>query len=159
MQADPLQQLRDVHSPLEPVWWPPAPGWWFLLLICTALVTWLIWYGWRAWRHRAPVREAKRLHKQYVQELASGSLSSVEFVDRCNELLKRVLVRSYAQYQFAPLSGRAWLQALDELSNSRDFTDGPGQALGNERFTAHPEIDAEALSPLIVSALNSAVRA
>ncbi|MBP6325901.1 MAG: DUF4381 domain-containing protein, partial [Dokdonella sp.] len=21
-------QLRDIHLPPDPSWWPPAPGWW-----------------------------------------------------------------------------------------------------------------------------------
>ncbi len=37
--ADPLSQLRDIHTP-EAIsyWWPLAPGWWVLAVIIIALI-------------------------------------------------------------------------------------------------------------------------
>jgi len=43
--ADPLSQLKDIHTP-DPIsyWWPLAPGWWILaFLIIVGLVLLAIW--------------------------------------------------------------------------------------------------------------------
>ena len=31
-----LEQLADIHLPIEISYWPPAPGWWLLSLILIA---------------------------------------------------------------------------------------------------------------------------
>ena len=37
---NPQLQLRDIHLPAEPSWWPPAPGWWLLAILLMARVWW-----------------------------------------------------------------------------------------------------------------------
>ena len=108
MQSDPLQQLRDVHSPLDPAWWPPAPGWWIVAIAVAFGLAWLFWKGWQTWRKRAPIRIAAREHKSYQSALAAGEISELDYLHQCNELLKRVLVRGYQRYDYASLSGDAW---------------------------------------------------
>lgn len=157
MQADPLQQLRDVHSPLDPAWWPPAPGWWIIGVLLLAGLLWLVWQAVRAWRKRAPIRVARRLHKTYSQELSEGHITAAEYLHKSNELLKRVLVSSYHRYRFAPLSGEAWLSELDRLSETDLFTAGPGRALGDNRFAPVPEIDAPGLPEAIDNVIKASV--
>jgi len=42
-QANPLDQLRDIHLPEAVSWWPLAPGWWLLMVLtCLLLVGLLI---------------------------------------------------------------------------------------------------------------------
>ena len=31
-------QLRGLHLPTEPGWWPPAPGWWILAVLVFVLI-------------------------------------------------------------------------------------------------------------------------
>ena len=158
MQSDPLQQLRDVHSPLDPAWWPPAPGWWIVALVLLGCLAWLSWQVWRMWRKRAPIRVATREHKQYLNALAEGVISEMDYLHLCNELLKRILVRGYRRYEYAPLSGEAWLTALDDLSETTQFSQGPGQVLGNERFSRVPNLDSGRLSPVIDEAIKATVK-
>ncbi len=152
MQSDPLQQLRDVHAPLDPSWWPPAPGWWVLTLLALCLMVWAAWRLLQAWHHRAPLRAARKLHAQYCTELEQGTLTPSSYIHASNELLKRLLVRGYNKHQFAPLSGMTWLQALDRLSDSRLFTEGAGQALGDARFS--PDLPED---PVMLEELTAAI--
>ncbi|HET9483332.1 MAG TPA: DUF4381 domain-containing protein, partial [Xanthomonadales bacterium] len=40
-------QLRDIHLPAEPSWWPPAPGWWLLAILVIAALVFLVRFAWR----------------------------------------------------------------------------------------------------------------
>jgi len=154
MESDPLQQLRDVHLPPDPAWWPPALGWWIVVLATIALIVWLIWRATRAYRSRAPIRAARHLLEDIYDQYQAGAISAVDYLHQCNELLKRLLVRALGREQMGRLSGRPWLHALDQVSNSTSFTEGPGDALGDMRFTAHPQIDVDALHPQLQVILN-----
>jgi len=153
MESDPLQQLRDVHLPPDPAWWPPALGWWMVALGAIALVVWLIWKAISAYQKRAPIRAAKHLLGDAHEQYQAGAISAVDYLHRSNELLKRLLVRALGREDLAPLSGSRWLQALDQLSGSTAFSDGPGKALGDARFEAAPQIDVETLHPQLQQVL------
>ncbi|MEM7003859.1 MAG: DUF4381 domain-containing protein [Pseudomonadota bacterium] len=149
MQSDPLQQLKDIHLPADPSWWPPAPGWWLLALLLTALLIWGIRKVYQAWQSGAPIRIARKLHAANTQAVQAGQLSAQEYAHQSNELLKRLLVRALGRTDLAQPAAQDWLEALDEISGSDSFTNGPGQALGPSRFQAHIEVDAEALDSAI----------
>jgi len=146
MPEDPLQQLRDLHLPADPSWWPPAPGWWLLTLVCLAALGWTVVVLRRAWLRRRPRRAARQLLRSLNARHAQGELSAEAYVQQVNELLKRLLVRGLGRSGVAPLQGEAWLRWLDAEAGSRDFTAGAGQVLGDARFRPAFEVDAAALA-------------
>ena len=142
MQADPLQQLRGLALPEPPGFWPPAPGWWLLLLLCLALAIWIL----RAWSDRrrtlAPVRSARTEHRRLRADLAAGAIDAERYLHDGNALLKRVCLHSLDLRSVAAESGDAWLKRLDELSGSQAFSRGAGRALAVSRFAPSvPEVD------------------
>lgn len=146
MESDPLQQLRDVHLPADPGWWPPAIGWWILALALLAGLIWGVYLLVAAYRRRAPIRAAKALLTELHNAHGSGQISTIEFLHQGNELLKRLLVRAYKRREYASLSGDAWLVELDEISASKEFTSGTGKILGQDRFSRDPQVDVNALN-------------
>lgn len=149
MNSDPLQQLRDIHLPADPGWWPPAPGWWLLGLLLLALLV----YGgiklYQAWQRRRPIRAARALHAQYTQALKRGELPPLEYANLCNALLKRLIVKAYGNNGLANQSGEAWLKTLDGISGENSFSQGAGRALGSERYRRQADIDGNALAEVI----------
>ncbi|XOV81924.1 MAG: DUF4381 domain-containing protein [bacterium] len=145
MQSDPLQQLRDVHLPPDPSWWPPAYGWWLLAAVSVAAVIWLSRAMIRSYKKRAPSRAAGTQLAQLYSRYQAGEISATQYLHNGNELLKRLLVRAYRQQSYARLSGDAWLQVLDELSGSSEFSTGAASVLGNSRYSAQPQIDVDQL--------------
>ena len=156
MQGDPLEQLRDVHMPADPSWWPLALGWWIAALLIAGVVGYSLWLALKRHRAHAPMRQAGHLLARYEAAFAAAEMTPLEYVDRCNELLKRYLVRALGRHEFAELSGEAWLQALDELSASTAFTTGSGRVLGNDRFKREPTLRVDGLGDHIRAALRGA---
>ncbi len=153
MESDPLQQLRDVHLPADPSWWPPAIGWWLTALGLAAALAWLAWRGWQAWRSRAPLRRAEILRQTLLADVRGQQLAADAYAHAINELLKRVLVVAYGRRDLARLSGDAWLAALDRLAEGPLFSRGGASALGSERFQADPDIDIDAIDRAVQTLL------
>lgn len=158
MQADPLQQLRDIHLPADPSWWPPAPGWWLLLLVVIALIGYLSAQAINAWRRRAPIRTARRLLAQAEKAHQAGDLSAIDYSHEINALLKRVLVRALGYTHLAKESGDKWLMALDDIGQCTDFTQGPGRMLGPERYAANASPDVTQINAAVAALLGKLER-
>jgi len=156
MQPDLLQQLRDLHLPADPAWWPPAPGWWLLGLLAIGGVVLLIrgWLG--AYRRRLPFREARRLYARLHDDYRAGRIDETGYLHGSNELLKRLVIFGVGARAARRANDQTWLALLDELSGSSEFTTGPGRALGNQRFAEHARADVDALHPLLASFLAKA---
>ncbi len=149
MAADLLQQLRDIHVPEPPGWWPPAPGWW---LVGALLAAGLVWFGWRlirAERRRRPLRHARRLYHDLHRRHLAGELTAREYLDASNELIKRVLIHALGEREARRATGRVWLELLDRHLEEPGFTRGPGRALGDERFRPEMEVDVAAVHGLV----------
>lgn len=145
METDPLQQLRDVHLPSDPSWWPPAVGWWVVAIAVAAVLYWLGLRILQAHRARLPLKHARALLESYYVELEAGAMSPAQYAHTTNALIKRLLVRAHARMDYAKLTGDRWLAELDALSQSSQFTQGPGRVLGTERFAATANVDTQGL--------------
>jgi hypothetical protein len=141
MSADLLQQLRDIHVPDAPGWWPPAPGWWLLAILLLAAVVWGVLEALTAARRRRPIRRAQRLYQEIYRRRQSGQLTAREYLNESNELIKRLLIHGLGEDAARRANGADWLAMLDRHAQEPDFTAGPGAALGDLRF--RPEIDTD----------------
>ena len=153
MENDPLQQLRDVHMPADPSWWPPAIGWWILLVLVLCGLIWLVHLAIQAHRARRPLRLARAQHDALYNSLSGAS--PLVYAAQTNELLKRLLVHALGRQTYSPMSGEAWLLALDQESNSNNFSNGPGKILGHARFGLDPDLDVHALNRCVNDLLRS----
>jgi hypothetical protein len=117
MQAQELV-LRDVHVPLAPPLWPPAPGWW-LVAGAAALVLAILWW----------VRRQRRRRMQAWQKLfdeACGDASPAAQVAAISELLRRAARR--VDKQADHLHNEDWLRLLDGRKQ-KAFSEGVGRLL------------------------------
>ncbi|MGE0623306.1 MAG: DUF4381 domain-containing protein [Pseudomonadales bacterium] len=156
MEADLLQQLRDIHLPAEPLWWPPAPGWWLLAMVVLAAVVYALHRLRLAIARRRPIREARRQYDLLYGAFRRGEIDAISYLHQANELLKRLYIHALHVDVARRANDADWLAFLDARSGSDRFSDGPGSQLGNQRFRPEPQADPETLHPLVLRLLEGA---
>ena len=152
MIGNTLIDLRDIHTPLEPSWWPPAPGWWLLVILTTTLLAWATVALYKRNKILRPRREAERLIIELYEATQTKDASDRDYVRGANEILKRLIVNVLGRRDLAPISAASWLQALDEMSGTIEFTQGAGAVFGVSRYSPNPpEVDLSELHKLVIS--------
>ena len=140
---NPPLELRDIHLPADPGFWPPAPGWWLAGALILVLLVLVMAGGLKAWRRHLRRRRALA-QLQALAALGPGP----ELAARVSELLKRVALGRFSRREVAGISGRAWLTFLDRTGGDGRFAEGPGRALAEGPYLATAEFDAAALLEL-----------
>ena len=116
---EPLQSLRDIQDMPPLGWWPPAAGWWLLVLGVIAI-------GFGIWRWRVPLSlrmpfpgitlgnwrwdaavELRKLRRR-VGDGQDAKVSAAEL----SELLRRIAMARQGRPACAGLSGADWLDWL-----------------------------------------------
>lgn len=136
--------LRAIHLPAEVSWFPPAPGWWGVLVLLMAVVAAGVWL-WLRYRRQAFRREALKLLAGLEQR---NDLPPLQLLDEISALLKRVAITVHGREAVAGYSGERWLRFLDETGQTTGFCNGPGRCLGASRFQPNAAIDTAGLFPL-----------
>ncbi|MCE9686823.1 DUF4381 domain-containing protein [Shewanella sp. AS16] len=101
-----LAALQDIKLP-EPVpFWPPAPGYWLLLIVSVLALAGLFLWCKRRFQARAAQRAALSL-------LAALDRHAPDYASRVNGLLKRAALSYLPRTSVASLDGEAWSDWLD----------------------------------------------
>lgn len=121
MQQDPLSQLRDIHIPAPGGVWPPAPGWWILLLILIVLaVAITLWI-----RRRRQKNAWYRIARRDLDRLANRAAVTSQWFSELNSLLKQSAIARYPERQPESLTGSRWVDFLLETSPSDRIASRP----------------------------------
>jgi hypothetical protein len=137
-------QLRDIHLPLPPSWWPPAPGWWLLAVALLAISIFLVVYLYKKIRRR---RWRKSVMAEFDRAVAVARDDGAALATALSTFLRRLAMRTTPAA--ATLAGDAWLQHLDGRIASDEFSTGVGRALIEAPYRAHAQFDAPALVALV----------
>ena len=145
---DPLSQLRDIHLPDPVTFWPPAPGWWILLLL---LLIGLAFLGRhiivslvRRRRLESVMRELDQAYAGFTAQSTDDKTrnqAGLDFLAEVNTLLKRVAQVMYPDSTCSSLTGRDWLRFLDACDQGKAFSQGPGVVLADGAY--RPVFDAD----------------
>ena len=131
MPVEPLP-LRDIHLP-EPVsWWPPAPGWWLLLILCALIISIVFLFRHvrqRSLLKRTALAELNRIKKQYDQ-----NHDRIQLVKALSVLMRRASISYYPRPNSASLTGEQWLQHLDTTAQRKGFQKGTGKILASAPY-------------------------
>ncbi len=129
-----LAQLRDIHEPAIPAYWPIPIGWWILTVSLIAAIACLIWW----WRRRntedQPYRSIRETAYQLRELYQHGRLSQHEYVDAANRLYKHLLINVESVPGSTKADGLPWLSMLADRFKDDAFISGAGKCLGTVRY-------------------------
>ncbi len=120
-------QLKDIHLPPEPGFWPPAIGWWIVLVLLLLSVLGLV-FIWIRYKRKAPRREALLLLNEIEKSYLSDK-DMVAYVTQINKLLRRAAMQAFSRQQCAGKSGEEWLEFLQQHSKVDGFNQDVGRCL------------------------------
>lgn len=125
-----LDQLQPLISPPPISLWPPAPGWW-LLLLALGLIAFGLWKARsllpskrlivRAEQPLDPVRLAALAELALLPKPYDGAPAGA-WLQQLNGLLKRLCRNHYPYSQSHTLNGRKWLAFLDNRCPAAGLT-------------------------------------
>ena len=123
-----LDRLHDIVVPASVPWWPPAPGWYWVLGFVLVLALWLLGKSFIRWQRNRYRREARaELARQEIMlrdpACRAAALTAVA------ELLKRTALTAFPREEVATLTGSAWLEFLNRTGRTIAFTEGNGAVL------------------------------
>jgi hypothetical protein len=104
-QTSPLAELKDIHLPEPTMLWPPAIGWWILLVVIISVIIALVIWRIRRWR----LSKAKR---NALAELSNLTQASPDWPQSLQTLMRRLTISYFEQAQVAHLHGQQWVQFL-----------------------------------------------
>jgi len=116
--------LKDIHLPDAISWWPPAIGWWLLVLLIPTLIAFSYWLYKRLTRKTA-IKTAK---KTLAAIKLNTELDNTQKLRELSILLRRVAVSLAPRTEVASLTGHSWLAFLDQSLSGAPFSQG-GQVL------------------------------
>lgn len=152
--TDPLSQLADIHLPEPLGFWPPAPGWWVLLILLCAVVYLVSKRLIAAWRLRRScsfaIRELDKCLSHYQQAMRSvpaeqADAVKLNFVNELNAVLRRVALKHFPDEQLASLSGPLWIAALRSHGDASLLDEQLANTLNQGRFAKQWEVDDQGL--------------
>ncbi|WP_339766823.1 DUF4381 domain-containing protein [uncultured Paraglaciecola sp.] len=102
---NPLDELKDIHTPSEISAWPPAYGWWLIAIFILLTVIAITLAVYKRYRHNAARRNA-------LQALLLINSQQPDWPSSTNALLKRVCLHYMPAQKTANLYGHAWCESL-----------------------------------------------
>jgi len=144
---DPLQELRDVHLPDPISWWPPAVGWWMVIVALVMMVSLVLWA--RASRQRTRPRRVALAQLEQVKQRYAVQADDQWAISEVSHLLRRYALAVFSRSKVAGLSGQSWLQFLDTTGHTNQFSEGPGRSLRSGPYQSHGSTAVSDLLPLV----------
>lgn len=122
--------LQDIHLPEAISGWPPAIGWWILLLLALlACVAAYYWY--KKLTRKTPVKSARALLLNIKQ---ADNADELDTLKQLSALVRRVSISVNPRADVASLTGKQWLNYLDQSVEGTPFSTGVGQYLSDAQY-------------------------
>ena len=131
LQEVKIDNLEPISPPGDIAFWPPQPGWYVVLVIL------LLLFGYGIFRYtQFRKRNAYRKKALFELERLGTAPFTGDSVSELNHLLKATALQRYPRKQVAGLTGKSWLNFLDNTVSGTHFSESPNTILENVSFTS-----------------------
>ena len=137
--------IREIHLPDPISWWPLAFGWWLVLaasILFLILGAMIIRKLLKATLRKEAFKALDLIEKSY-KESDNGGQCLVEI----SALLRRVVLSRRDSFKSGGITGRAWLEFLDQSLKEPEFSQGAGQILLSGPYQR--DVNSEEVSKLL----------
>lgn len=135
--------LRDIHLPDAVSWWPPAIGWWLLILAMIAIV-FLVYKLVRHLKHKPlnklALNDFNNIIKHFDQHRDQTRLAQ-----ELSILLRRISISYQPRQQVASLTGQQWLDVLNNMTKSENFSAAIADILFNAPYQKQTHYNSDEL--------------
>jgi len=144
--ASSIDRLHDLVAPPPTPWWPPAPGWYWVIGFAVAAAIVLALRAFIRWQHNRYRREALAELASYETALTDPAQRTVALASIA-ELLKRTALTAWPRAEVAALTGAPWLDFLVRTGGEAKFEPAAGELLEAGAYDARRagELDEAAL--------------
>ncbi len=139
--ADPQPEgLIEIALPQAIAYRPETIGWLILFGLVFILLVWIVY---RRYQHRKANRYRRwALEKlEDIERILRQNLGLEKALAEIPVLVKQTALHCFPREKIASLSGDAWLRFLDVSYGGTDFTDGPGQILGQTAYQPQKRLE------------------
>ncbi len=138
--------LRDIHLPETVGMWPPAIGWWLLLIVLPLLFL-VAWWLFKRITKTTLTKEALKILNQIKNDPNSDQKQKLQ---QLSSWLRRIAISLASRKEVASLSGQDWLAYLDQSIEGTPFSSGIGRYLadGHYQKSLPDNVDITALAEL-----------
>jgi hypothetical protein len=145
--------LEDILTPENVSFWPPAPGWWIvMLIICAAIIALYIFIS-RFRKNSQYRKEALGLLKREYDELKNLNPNLIaddieikkNVVESMLKILKRTAMTAYPYEKSASLYGQAWLDFLKSKSQKSMISTELARHLTEGQYSGSQDYDLDSI--------------
>ena len=138
--------LQDIHLPAAISWWPPAIGWWIVLLVAL-LACVAAYYLYKKLTRKTAVKSARALLLNIKQ---ANNTDELDTLKQLSAFVRRVSISVNPRADVASLTGKQWLNHLDQSVEGTPFSTGVGQYLSDAQYrkNAPEDLDIDQLIEL-----------
>ena len=155
-QTAPKLELRDIHLPGDPSFWPLAPGWWVLIVIACVIAYFV-------YKKIKQINAIKHTNKLLQDELLTIETNFGQHNDKhqlatdISELLNRFVKYILKDAMATSLTGKQWIDYLNNRVQTNVF-DKHQKELTQAQYTPEIDYDAESLIATVKTYFPKAIR-
>jgi len=136
-------QLRDIHLPADPGFWPLAPGWWILIVLFLIVLYFVMK---KINKNRQVKRTIRLLQNNLLQmrEAFNQHKDKHKLAVEISDLLKRFVRHVLKDSQATALTGNDWIDYLNNKMGSDVFNEFK-QELTQAQYSPNIDFDVSKL--------------